>query len=152
MLTLGVGEIVGALSEGKIEDKLGKRAGLLFVMLITTIAFVLLFVYNETHTYSPLTFFVTFFWGFQDSALNNYLNCILGFEFESNILPFSVNKFLSSIFIFALLLAEAEVTTKTDYRIYFICLAAFSAFALSLMLVFKYKKTEEEEAGLLGHQ
>jgi predicted MFS family arabinose efflux permease len=64
LLTLGCGEIVGALSEGKIEDKFGKRMGLLYVMLLTAVAFVLLFIYNESHTYSVLTFFMTFFWGF----------------------------------------------------------------------------------------
>ena len=55
---------------------------------------------------------MTFGWGMQDSAVNNLINCILGFEFESQITPFSVFKFVQSIVVFAFLLLESLIETK----------------------------------------
>ena len=55
---------------------------------------------------------MTMFWGAQDGALNNILNCILGFEFDSKIVPFSVSKLIKSLFIFFLLAMETMITER----------------------------------------
>ena len=41
-----------------------------------------------------------FMWGVQDSGLNCIVRAILGFEFNSKILPFSVFNFVQSLFVF----------------------------------------------------
>ena len=52
---------------------------------------------------------MTFMWGFMDSGLNTLIRCILGFEFDSKIIPFSVFNFIQSLLIFAAQLTEAKV-------------------------------------------
>lgn len=104
MIGLGVGEIVGSIVCGKILDKWNQKAGLIYDMIITAIAFAFLITYNEVRNYGVVTYFMTFFWGLQDAAINTIINVILGFEFESKIIPFSVFKFLQSLFNFALLM------------------------------------------------
>lgn len=109
-------------------------------MAQTAIAFALLFVYIAQFKFSVLAYFVTLFWGLQDSAVNNLMNCILGFEFESKILPFSVFKFVSSLFTFAFYGVESFIKEKRDYLIYAICMLVLSFSSLGLMYSFKFRK------------
>ena len=104
MIPLGVGEMIGSLIIGKIIDKYSVKTSILVCMVNLSVAMILIFVYIHTYTFSVLTFFVTFFWGYQDSNLNTIINCILGFEFESNTLPFSVMQFVQTIFVFAFMI------------------------------------------------
>lgn len=69
-------------------------------------------------------------------------NVVLGFEFNSKILPFSVFKFVQAISVFVILMIEAEITTRTGYLIYYGLMGLFAYFALSMMVVFKYKVKE----------
>jgi len=94
MIALGFGEMTGGLILGYVMDKFGQKIGITYCICQTVIAFTLFFIYNELYTFSVLAFFMTLFWGLQDSALNTLCNCILGFEFESKIVPFSVFKFV----------------------------------------------------------
>ena len=43
---------------------------------------------------------------FADGFANCFINCILGFEFDSKILPFGVFKFVQSLFIFVFQLVQ----------------------------------------------
>ena len=52
---------------------------------------------------------MAFTWGLQDSGLNCMIRCILGFEFDSKILPFSVFNFVQSLFIFIFQTVESVV-------------------------------------------
>ena len=55
---------------------------------------------NNDNKWGPFAYVMTFIRGVQDCVLNCWPNCILGFEFESKIAPFGVNKFLQSLLIF----------------------------------------------------
>lgn len=109
MIGLGVGELIGAPSCGKVIDKLGSKAGVFFVLVNVLIAITLAFVVVIIYEFNYFCYIMTFYWGIQDSAANNLLNCILGFEFESKILPFSCSKLLKTLFVFAFLMIDAKI-------------------------------------------
>lgn len=46
MISLGIGEIIGALISGGIQDKQGNRAIILYSLVMTGIAFTVLIIYN----------------------------------------------------------------------------------------------------------
>src|SRR5207244_3569937 len=139
MIALGFGEIFGAILSGKIIDLYGKKAGVLLILLLMTIAFIFLFVVLTLYEFSAMTFFMTFFWGLYDSSLNNMLNCIYGFEFDSKILPFSVSKLIKSLAIFVSLMLATLVKERQDYFIFFIVIAVISYPSTIKMLIFDYR-------------
>ncbi len=49
MIPLGVGEVIGGLVLGKILDKLGHRSTLVFIIVVTAVAYALLFTYIEIY-------------------------------------------------------------------------------------------------------
>jgi predicted MFS family arabinose efflux permease len=64
MVSLGVGEIVGAFFIGQIIEKFGNRftSFYILVILITQTVITLLFIVEDE--YSWLAFVMTFIWGF----------------------------------------------------------------------------------------
>ena len=112
MIALGFGEIFGALLSGRVIDRFGKKAGVLLVVILMIVAFGFLFLVVILYEFNAATFFMTFFWGLYDSSLNNMLNCIYGFEFDSKILPFSVSKLVKSLFIFGSLMLATLVKDR----------------------------------------
>lgn len=107
MIPLGAGEILGSLTQGKFSDKFGSKGGLYLVMGLTVVAFAILFGTVAQYEFSYLTFIMTFAWGLQDSSLCNFVNCVLAFEFESKVTPFSVFKFSQSLFTFAFMVVAS---------------------------------------------
>ena len=101
MVSLGVGEIVGAIGMGFIVDHIGaKRSSVINVVLIGIAGFsVILFLALDS--YSVLAYFMTFLWGVQDSSISIHLDAILGFEFESNKTPFSCDVLIEAIVAFS---------------------------------------------------
>ena len=108
-------------------------------MGVSAIAFAILFAQIGVWQFGVLTFFVTFAWGVQDSGMINLTNCVLGFEFDSKIIPFSILKFVQSLFTFVFLVAESFITEKVDYMIYYIVMACVCLSALTFMMFFPYK-------------
>ena len=108
-------------------------------MFVTAAAYAVILIYNERYEYGMLAYLMTFFWGIQDAFLNTIMNCILGFEFHSKIISFSLFKFVQSIFIFAFLMLQSVITTKSSFRIYFICTGVFAFLSMIMMLFFRYK-------------
>ncbi len=63
-------------------------------LLAVVVSFGLAIWYTVRYEYSLVfSFFMTFFWGIQDAGLNCLINCVLGFQFDSKITPFSVYYF-----------------------------------------------------------
>ena len=80
MVGLGAGEIVGAIVFGKIGDNFSMKVTIAANMFSVVAGFSLLLGYIIRYQYSlPFGFFMTFFWGIQDGALNTLINCVLGF-------------------------------------------------------------------------
>jgi len=75
-----------------------------------------------------------------DAALNTTTNAILGFEFQSQIVPFSVYKFVQSLFIFAFLAAESAIEERVQLRGWFIGCFALSMVAFLFTVNFDFKE------------
>lgn len=93
MTLLGVGEIFGGLLVGGIRDSKGNRVAIISEMFLLAIGIGCVILLNERNKFDWVAYIMTFFWGLQDAGLNCYINCVLGFEFESKIAPFAVYKF-----------------------------------------------------------
>eukprot|EP00347_Sterkiella_histriomuscorum_P012008 403370245 len=139
MIPLGLGEMLGGMIIGRIIDTYSIRTAIITCMFNLTIAIALILAFIGTYKFSVLTYFVTFFWGYQDSNLSAILNCTLGFEFESNMTPFSVYSFVQAIFVFIFMIVQSVITTRTDYFIYFSICYIYALVALLILYSFKFK-------------
>jgi MFS family permease len=99
MSALGIGEIIGGQIVGVIKDKIGTKITLFVQMVLTAAGFGMVFLINERNKYDLWVWCMCFVWGFQDSGLNCIVRSMLGFEFDSKIIPFSVFNFIQSICI-----------------------------------------------------
>ena len=94
MMLGGVGVI------GPIRDKLGNRVAICALLVLTSAGLATVYVFNQQNKYGFSAYLMCFLWGLQDAGVNCLMNCILGFEFESKSIPFSVFKFVQSLGIF----------------------------------------------------
>jgi MFS family permease len=90
MIAFGVGEMAGSIFEGYLVDKYGNQRSVLGILGIIFVAGCLTLWFNEAHTWSPLAYFMCFFWGCNDGAISTHVGNLLGFEFPDNDTPFSV--------------------------------------------------------------
>ena len=83
--------------------------------------------------------------GIVDSSTTTFINVVLGFEFQSKIVPFGAKNFSEniSVCILSLVLALNSIETKEQDRLYFICQLVIGLLSLSLMSFMKYKKVEK---------
>lgn len=90
IVALGAGEMLGGLIVGKIIDvyssKIAVFTNLTIIVIMTALSIWFIIIDN----YNVLTFFMTFFWGLQDAALNTHSSQMLGFEFATNVEPYSI--------------------------------------------------------------
>lgn len=145
MIPLGLGEVLGGFMLGFVIDKWNQKAGVAFCILTAAVALALVLGWIGLWKFYPLAFIVTFFWGIHDSAFVNFLNCVLGFEFDSKIIPFSIFKFLQSLFTFVFLVADSYLNTDKDYLIFFIISAVYAFLSMTVMFFFKYKDTSHQD-------
>lgn len=143
MIPLGLGEIIGGLAQGKIADRFGVKVGLAFILVLTAVAFGMVFGTIAQYKFGVLTFLMTFAWGLQDSSVNNFYNCVLAFEFESKVTPFSVSKFSQSLFTFAFIIVASYINSQDRFYIYFGAMCGFAFLSLASMFFFKFKKGKE---------
>eukprot|EP00347_Sterkiella_histriomuscorum_P004956 403358441 len=139
MIPLGIGEIIGSLLMGKIMDIYGQKKGIIVCGINLIIAMILVFAYIIHYQFGALTFIFPFFWGLQDSGINNILNCTLGFEFDSKSIPFSVSNFVQPLFLFLFMIAQSYLETTTDFYIYFSVCFCYGILALSVLYTFDFK-------------
>jgi hypothetical protein len=109
-----------------------------------------------------------FLWGTQDSGINCFINCILGFEFESKILPFSVFKFTQSLFTFVFFIVHSHLVKDcsiadpddsnvltadqdcidqqiTALKYYLMGVGIFGLLAVAAMIPFDFKEKAKEK-------
>jgi len=110
MIGMGAGEIIGSLVNGKLNDKLGVKIYLWICVLEVTIAYIMLFWYNENDSFKLIdAVAVAFCWGVQDSGITNFFLCIAGFQFGGSTLPFSALRFVQALAIGSFALIESQV-------------------------------------------
>ena len=100
MSFLGVGEIIGAFGLGCVRDRYGNKWAMVLIVGLMVISIAMLLIFNKFNKFNQTAYLMTLTWGLQDSSLNCFINCILGFEFKSKIAPFAVFRFIWSISIF----------------------------------------------------
>lgn len=112
LVGLGLGEILGSLLLGQIQDRYSNRITILTCLLLSSLAIGVTILFVRIF-YFQLWFAILmcFAWGFQDGGMNCYISCLLGFQFESKTTPFSVFKTVQSLSVFITLLVEAHVVT-----------------------------------------
>lgn len=101
MISLGVGSVIGGPLNGYLLDTLGYKRALLFNLAEVCAAFsvILAFVYYNKFDLIFASAF-NFLWGIQDSGANNFINCVMGFQFISKTIPFSIFYFVQSFACF----------------------------------------------------
>lgn len=100
MVSLGAGEILGAISMGIVVDIIGAKKACWINVTLIVIQTLLVIAFLIINEYSWLAYAMAFMWGVQDSSISIHLDAILGFEFESNKEPFSCDVLIESITAF----------------------------------------------------
>lgn len=121
-IPLGFGCMVGSVLYGFVEDKCGNKASILFILAQVLIFNTMIIVLNELHEFNWLAYVTMFGMGCIDLTILTYETQLIGFMFESKIVPFCTKNFLENMTVFILLAAQAikSADTKEDFRIYFI--------------------------------
>ena len=107
MISLGFGEVVGGLAMGGVIDKIGTKRSCFINTINISMACGMVIYYIVLDTYSWKAYVMTFLWGWQDSCISIHLDAILGFEFDTNKEPFSVEALTESLTSFTFLMVES---------------------------------------------
>ena len=127
---LGVGETIGALGNGRLQDMLGFKKIIYVYLVEVVVAFAMIIAYTVNNEWSFwLAFCMQVAWGIQDAAANNFVWCVCGFQFESKTRPFMLFFFVQSFSTFILLYIESFIKTQLAFLIYFSVCIVFGLFA-----------------------
>jgi predicted MFS family arabinose efflux permease len=95
MIGLGIGETLGGIMNGKLQDKLGSRKVCYLYVVEVIAAYGMLISYTSFNRWNMwYALAMNFFWGIQDSGVNNFIWSVAGFEFENESRPFAIFFFL----------------------------------------------------------
>ena len=97
MIAFGAGEMAGSVFEGMLVDKYGNQKSVFGLLIIISFASSLTIWFNEVHRFTPVAYFMAFFWGCNDGAISTHISNLLGFEFTENDTPFSVCNVIQAI-------------------------------------------------------
>ena len=135
LTALGVAEIVAAMFFAYLLDKKGYHFVIYTSLGLTVVTFAVVLAYVGVWRFKLWeASIMCFFWGFLEAFVGLLINCILGFEFESKIVPFALKSSLASFAVFALLFIESVVLTRADF-FWYMCLSVGVLGFFSLMLV-----------------
>ena len=112
------------------------RVTLYVTILIAMSAKLFLLLEVYLWEFNSLYFVLAFLVGMQDAFLNNFVAVVCGFEFESKLLPFSLNKMVSAVSAFMLIMISSTLKSRMSFGIYYSLMMLFEIFAIVLMLGF----------------
>ena len=139
MIFLGAGEIVGSFANGKLHDLIGSKLFAIANLIQLCIAYALIVYFNHRNKYNyGFAMTLCFAWGVMDAGLTNFFRGILGFQFDSQTIPFSVLTVVQSFSMFVMVYLGALVKTVTAYWIYLGCTFGFAVFAW-LLFFFRFE-------------
>jgi MFS family permease len=113
MTLFGLGEILGAFFIGFFIDKIGSKLSTFINLTIIAIMGGITLSYIIGEKWNVLAWFMCFFWGFQDSAINTHCQEILGFEFDDNYTPFSLFNIWQCMMVVIFQLIESQFKDNT---------------------------------------
>jgi predicted MFS family arabinose efflux permease len=90
MSVFGGGEVLGCFFIGYIIDTYGSKKTVIANLILITFTTILTFSFLGMWEFNVLAYLMCFIWGFQDSCINTHIQQILGFEFDDDVVPFSV--------------------------------------------------------------
>ena len=74
MVGLGIGEIVGALVLGYIQDNFSRKVTFIANLFVTVIGFGIAIAYTINYEFTLVFgFIMTFFWAIQDAGINTLI-------------------------------------------------------------------------------
>ena len=140
----GIGTCTGAIVLGMVQDKFGHRASLSLLAVTIISTYTLFLVLNEKRRFDWTANLAMFIFGFVDNSLHTFLSAVLGFEFESKIVPFGARHFLWGLSVGSHLIffSFVKIETQSHYRPFFGWSVIFGLFSTCLMFLIKYKKRE----------
>ena len=146
MLVLGIGEIFGSFTTGKIIDIMGDRFTIFFIMweIILNCWIMLL-----AHLFESFTFFwyaSSFLLGAIIVSLNTHLGSIVGSSFENSTEAYGCNSFSQSYIIFFLLIFESLIKNpdqQIEQRIFIIFYGVFGTASCLIAFTFPFKTKDE---------
>ena len=80
--------------------------------------------------------------GMQDSSVMTFTNIVLGFEFESKIIPFGAKNFIESFTTFFVvgIVSIFDIKGKDQFRIFFCFYLVIGILSTLIMFKFPYKQ------------
>ena len=92
-------------------------------ILCLELVFIPMFVIiNEIHLFSFWSYFVMFGLGMLNNSIATFINVVLGFEFESKIVPFGAKSFIENVAVFSVVafISIFDIQGKDQFRSFFI--------------------------------
>jgi MFS family permease len=141
MTLFGVGEILGSFFIGFFIDKIGSKLTVFINLTIIAIMGGVSLGYILVEKWNVLAWFMCFFWGFQDSAINTHCQEILGFEFDDNYTPFSLFNIWQCIMVVVFQLIESNFKDDTNaYMIYTLAVTVLGLIMNSVTYFFPFRE------------
>jgi MFS family permease len=139
--------VIGGLFNGHMQDKYGYKPSFISNIIQYVVAYTVMIVYIMNNDFSLwFAFVMNFAWGLQDSGVNVYSDCLCGFEFESETLPFTVLYFSQSMMCFIFTYIEAPLGNQKLNLIYF-CICAVIGLAAWFFYWATFDHIDEKEKG-----
>jgi MFS family permease len=152
MIVLGVGEVIGGFLHGKIIDKTSNKFGVFFAMCVLTITVGLTIYTHSRQSYDFLWFFVAFGGGLWDSIFHTSIGAIWGSQFDNDIEPFAIFKFIQSFAVFVFLVIEGNIKNADQIwaqRGYLLAGGIYGIFAWIITMTIDWKKVEKRRSSQL---
>ncbi len=141
MVLFGVGEILGSFFIGFFIDKIGSKLTVFINLAIIAIMGGVTLGYILVEKWNVLAWFMCFFWGFQDSAINTHCQEILGFEFDDNYTPFSMFNIWQCLLVVIFQFIESTFEDNTKlYMIYTIAVTVLGLAMNSVTYFFPFRE------------
>ena len=99
-LTFGIGQVIGPLVLGHVQDKYGYKATMILIFMENLVFLIITIIVNEIHSFTSVAHICMFGYGALDSSVLCLCDILCGFEFESKYIPFSAQNLIKNMAIF----------------------------------------------------
>jgi predicted MFS family arabinose efflux permease len=144
MVSLGIGELIGASVMAKCVDKFGLKKCALINAGNIGFATLLVIVFIYRNEYGWLAYIMTLLWGYQDSSISIHLNSILGFEFEEDSEPFSIDALVESVMVFLFQVIQSFIVDRQGMIVYMIIVGIIGISASLSTYTFRFRKFKKQ--------
>ena len=147
MFILGVGQIVGSSSTGRIIDTMGDRFTILFIMGAITINCGVMLLAHLLETFTYFWYASSFLLGAIIVSINTHLGSIVGSSFENSTEAYGWNSFNQSQIVFFMLIFESLIKHPNqllEQRIFIIFYGIFGIVSWLIALSFPFKINDDK--------